>query len=374
MKKILIIDDSALMRRVMSDIINTDSEMCVTDTAENGVAAAALLKQGKEYQLILLDINMPRMDGLGFLKYLNDNEIHIPVLVVSSIASKSTEETIRALELGAYDFVKKPSRSMGKEEDFPKRLLAKAKCAFAIQTQKPKHVERQEAEKATPDSMPVKKKAEKKVIPDSAPVEKKAEQGKTKRTQACEFAVIASSTGGPKALQSVVPKLPKTFPCPLVIVQHMPTGFTASLAKRLDEMSACKVLEAEDGMEAEAGKVYVAKGGYQLRVEKDSRGKMVFSVKKEPVRNGLRPCADVFLESLVETPYQNILCTVLTGMGNDATHGLELLKEKKELYAIGQSERTCVVYGMPFAIEKAGLSDEILDLEQIADAMFRRMK
>ena len=374
MKKILIIDDSALMRRVMSDIINTDSEMCVTDTAENGVAAVALLKQGKEYQLILLDINMPRMDGLGFLKYLNDNEIHIPVLVVSSIASKSTEETIRALELGAYDFVKKPSRSMGKEEDFPKRLLAKAKCAFAIQMQKPKHVERQEAEKATPDSMPVKKKAEKKVIPDSAPVEKKAEQGKTKRTQAREYAVIASSTGGPKALQSVVPKLPKTFPCPLVIVQHMPTGFTASLAKRLDEMSACKVLEAEDGMEAEAGKVYVAKGGYQLRMEKDSRGKMVFSVKKEPVRNGLRPCADVFLESLVETPYQNILCTVLTGMGNDATHGLEQLKEKKELYAIGQSERTCVVYGMPFAIEKAGLSDEILDLEQIADAMFRRMK
>lgn len=372
MKKILIIDDSALMRRVMSDIINTDSEMCVTDTAENGVAAAALLKQGKEYQLILLDINMPRMDGLGFLKYLNDNEIHIPVLVVSSIASKSTEETIRALELGAYDFVKKPSRSMGKEDDFPKRLLTKAKCAFAIQPLK--HVERQEAEKAIPNSMPVKKKAEKKVIPDSVPVEKKAEQGKTKRTQACEFAVIASSTGGPKALQSVVPKLPKTFPCPLVIVQHMPTGFTASLAKRLDEMSACKVLEAEDGMEAEAGKVYVAKGGYQLRMEKDSRGKMVFSVKKEPVRNGLRPCADVFLESLVETPYQNILCTVLTGMGNDATHGLEQLKEKKELYAIGQSERTCVVYGMPFAIEKAGLSDEILDLEQIADAMFRRMK
>ena len=387
MKKILIIDDSALMRRVMSDIINTDSEMCVTDTAENGVDAVALLKQGKEYQLILLDINMPRMDGLGFLKYLNDNEIHIPVLVVSSIASKSTEETIRALELGAYDFVKKPSRRMGKEDDFPKRLLTKAKCAFAIQSLK--HVERQEAEKVIPnsmsvkkkaekkvipDSMSVKKKAEKKVIPDSTPVEKKAEQGKTKRTQACEFAVIVSSTGGPKALQSVVPKLPKTFPCPLVIVQHMPTGFTASLVKRLDEMSACKVLETEDGMEAEAGKVYVAKGGYQLRMEKDSRGKMVFSVKKEPVRNGLRPCADVFLESLVETPYQNILCTVLTGMGNDATHGLEQLKEKKELYAIGQSERTCVVYGMPFAIEKAGLSDEILDLEQIADAMFRRMK
>ena len=137
MKKILIIDDSALMRRVMSDIINTDSEMCVTDTAENGVVAAELLKQGKEYELILLDINMPRMDGLGFLKYLNENEIHIPVLVVSSLASKSAEETIQALELGAYDFVKKPSRTLGKEEDFPKQLLAKAKCAFTIQQAKP---------------------------------------------------------------------------------------------------------------------------------------------------------------------------------------------------------------------------------------------
>lgn len=185
--------------------------------------------------------------------------------------------------------------------------------------------------------------------------------------------MIASSTGGPKALQSVV-QTPKTFPCPLVIVQHMPTGFTASLAKRLDEMSACKVLEVEDGMEVETGKVYVAKGGYQLRVEKDNREKMAFSVKKEPIRNGLRPCADVFLESLLDSPYQRILCTVLTGMGNDATHGLEQLKEKKEIYAIGQSERTCVVYGMPFALEKAGLSDEILDLEQIADVMFKRMR
>ena len=270
-KKILLVDDSALMRRVMSDIINTDSEMCVTDTAENGVAAAELLKQGKEYELILLDINMPRMDGLGFLKYLNEKEIHIPVLVVSSLASKSTEETIQALELGAYDFVKKPSRTLGKEEDFPKQLLAKAKCAFTIQQAKP-----------------VKKK-EKKKVADSRPVKKQTDGGKTtKRVQTCEFAVIASSTGGPKALQSVVPKLPKTFPCPLVIVQHMPTGFTVSLAKRLDEMSACKVLEAEDGMEVETGKVYVAKGGYQLRVEKDNREKMVFSVKKEPIRNGLR--------------------------------------------------------------------------------------
>ena len=241
MKKILIIDDSALMRRVMSDIINTDSEMCVTDTAENGVAAAELLKQGKEYELILLDINMPRMDGLSFLKYLNEKEIHIPVLVVSSLASKSTEETIQALELGAYDFAKKPSRTLGNEEDFPKQLLAKAKCAFTIQQAKP-----------------VKKK-EKKQVADSRPVKNQTDGGKTtKRVQTCEFAVIASSTGGPKALKSVVPKLPKTFSCPLVIVQHMPTGFTASLAKRLDEMSACKVLETEDGMEAEAGKVYVA--------------------------------------------------------------------------------------------------------------------
>ncbi len=358
MKKILIIDDSALMRRVMSDIINTDSEMCVTDTAENGVAATELLKQGKEYELILLDINMPRMDGLGFLKYLNEKEIHIPVLVVSSIASKSTEETIRALEMGAYDFVKKPSRSIGREEDFPKQLLAKAKCAFTIHPSK--YVERQETQKQ--------------VKTNSRPVKKRMESAKKKKVQACEFAVIASSTGGPKALQSVIPKLPKTFSCPMVVVQHMPTGFTASLAKRLDEMSACKVLEAEDGMEPEAGKVYVAKGGYQLRVEKGTGGKMVFSVKKEPIRNGLRPCADVFLESLLDASYQHILCTVLTGMGNDATHGLEQLKEKKEIYAIGQSERTCVVYGMPFSLEKAGLSDEILDLEQIADAMFKRIQ
>lgn len=125
MKKILIIDDSALMRRVMSDIINTDSEMCVTDTAENGVAAAELLKQGKEYELILLDINMPRMDGLSFLKYLNEKEIHIPVLVVSSLASKSTEETIQALELGAYDFAKNQAGLWGMKKIFQNSYLQK---------------------------------------------------------------------------------------------------------------------------------------------------------------------------------------------------------------------------------------------------------
>lgn len=109
-------------------------------------------------------------------------------------------------------------------------------------------------------------------------------------------------------------------------------------------------------------------------MEKITERRWLFLLKKSRFENGLRPCADVFLESLLDSPYQRILCTVLTGMGNDATHGLEQLKEKKEIYAIGQSERTCVVYGMPFALEKAGLSDEILDLEQIADVMFKRMR
>lgn len=353
MKKILIIDDSALMRRVMSDIINSDSEMCVTDTAENGIAAIRLLERGKDYQLILLDINMPQMDGIGFLNYLNEKRIHIPVLLVSSIASRSTEETIRALELGAYDFVKKPECGFTTKEDFVEQILSKAKCAFKIYPE-----ERNEVLNGR--EVP-------KILPKTPKLHIKNME------TPCELAVIASSTGGPQALQSILPKFPSNLKCPVVIVQHMPAGFTASLAKRLNEMSSCPVKETEDGMKVEAGSVYVAKGGFQLRIEKNAKGEMVFSEKKEPTCNGLRPCADVLLKSLIEMPYQRILCTILTGMGNDATHGLEQLKEKKEIYTIGQSERTCVVYGMPCAMEKAGLSDVMLDLEQIAEEMLKRI-
>ena len=370
MKKILIIDDSALMRRVLSDIINSDSEMCVTDTAENGIEATKLFAQGKLYDLILLDINMPGMDGIGFLDFMKKNRLRIPILIISSIASKNAEETIRALELGAYDFIKKPENGIHfNMADFQHQVIAKAKCAFIIR-KRPSRV--LPAEQKTGEAKSVR---QEEIKPER---KKKARQSEKKARQSekkafnCDFAVIASSTGGPKALQSVVSKLPSKFACPIVIVQHMPAGFTASLTKRLDEMAVCPVIEAEDGMRVEPGKVYVAKGGFHIRIAEDDNGPF-FTETKDALRNGLRPCADVFLESLQEVRYEKILCVVMTGMGNDATAGLKKLKEKKNVYAIGQSEQTCVVYGMPCSLVKAGLNDEVADLECIAQAMLQKM-
>ena len=251
MKKILIIDDSALMRRVLSDIINSDSEMCVTDTAENGVEATKLFAQGKLYDLILLDINMPEMDGIGFLNFMKKNRLRIPILIISSIASKNAEETIRALELGAYDFIKKPENGIHfNMADFQHQVIAKAKCAFIIRKRPSRALP---AEQKTGEAKSVRQE-------EIKPERKKKARQSEKKAFNCDLVVIASSTGGPKALQSVVSKLPSKFACPIVIVQHMPAGFTASLTKRLDEMAVCPVIEAEDGMRVEPGKVYVAKG------------------------------------------------------------------------------------------------------------------
>lgn len=353
MKKILVIDDSALMRRLVSDIINSEPGLFVADTAENGKIAVELLESKREYDCILLDINMPQMDGIGFLNYLNEKNYTIPTLMVSSIASKSAKETMKALELGAYDFVKKPETIRGiTGEEFKEHLLQKIQYAFKV-----KNVSYSQTKVIVPK--PVEPKKEKVVV--SSPISRVAKKG--------SIIFIASSTGGPKALQSVIPHFPKNIGCPIVVVQHMPAGFTASLAERLDEMSECHVVEAADGEVLKAGVVYVAKGGYQLMVEATGRNEHRLAVRKDPARNGLRPCADICLESLLDSGYEKIYCGVLTGMGSDGTLGLLQLKQMKKVYTVGQSEETCVVYGMPRAAAKAGVVDKVADLQNVADSI-----
>lgn len=354
MKKILIIDDSALMRRTLSDIINSEPDLCVADMAENGKTAVEFLAEQKVYDLILLDINMPEMDGLDFLKYMSENHYMIPTLIVSSMASKSAKETMRALELGAYDFVKKPERLHGVlAEGFKEQLLEKIQCAFKIQ-----HVKM---------SIAARKKTEDSGRARTAQLQKRPTGFSGKRKKSLLF--IASSTGGPKALQSVVPHIPGDIGCPVVIVQHMPSGFTRSLAERLDEMSPCKVVEAQDGDILKNGVVYVAKGGYQLHASLNGQNEHQLLVRRDEPRNGLRPCADIFLESLLDCGYEKIFCAVLTGMGSDGTKGLLQLKKVKDVYTVGQSEESCVVYGMPRAAVKAEVVDQVADLQDIAELL-----
>ncbi len=361
-KKVLIVDDSALMRRLMSDIINSKEYLTVADTASNGVNAMELLNAGKQYDIILSDIKMPKMDGVEFLKELNRRHFQIPVLIVSSIASESTRETIEALELGAFDFVKKPHGSVGQAfRDFENHLVMRIYYACGmdkiIQEPELKQQKVYSMEKKSPElgGSSVKGKSF-----------KKAGENNT-------LVVIASSTGGPRALQSVIPLIPKDFSYPVVVVQHMPAGFTASLASRLNEMSSIRVKEAEDGEILKKGIVYIAQGGKQCELVQKGTGVYQISENNKPARGGLRPCADIFFESLADTSIQNLYCAVLTGMGADASKGLKLMKQQKNVKVVAQNQETCVVYGMPRAAKLAGVVDHMVPLEDVTSTLIKKI-
>lgn len=360
MKKVLVIDDSALMRRVISDIINQDDKLTVAGTANNGEAALEQLVGGAKYDVILVDIKMPKMDGVRLLRELNQKRIRVPSLIVSSIASESGSETIEALELGAIDFIKKPISSIGENfADFRVELLQKVYVATGIDTRGDflaYHHAKAETE-SSPGSSFKKNNTPKKLHT--------ARRG-------TKLVVIASSTGGPKALQSVVPFFPANFPYPVVIVQHMPAGFTNSLAQRLDEMSQIRVKEVRDGEDLRSGTVYIAMGGKQCELIHKPNGEYCFSENDKPPRGGLRPCADIFFESLVDTAFEEIICGVLTGMGSDGTKGISLIRESHNVKCVAQSKETCVVYGMPRAAVDAGIVDDVVPLDKITAQLVRR--
>ena len=366
MKKILIIDDSALMRRVLSDIITSDSRLTVAATATNGLEGLdQVVAHPKDFDTIILDINMPKMNGLEFLEALNKNRLKQRVIVVSTVAKEGAKETIRCLELGAFDFVTKPDSMLEAKGDSFKVKILRTICAACgleiaeetVSGQKPGPTQQEPVYgKLEGNSMSIKSgKAKRRPhVPKGAGSKK--------------LVAIASSTGGPKALQQVIPFLPRNLNAPVVIVQHMPEGFTASLAQRLDETSMLNVVEASDGKMLEKGKVYIAKGGMQLRIEKAGSAYCI-TEKQEPARNGLKPCADIMYESLLDSDFDEITCVVLTGMGADGTLGINQLNEKKNIYVISQTEATCTVYGMPKVIAEVGLCDEVVPLDRVAETI-----
>ncbi len=188
-----------------------------------------------------------------------------------------------------------------------------------------------------------------------------------------KLVMIASSTGGPKALQSVVPFISKNLPAPVVIVQHMPKGFTTTLAGRLNEMSEIEVSEVVDGQYLENGHVYLAAGGKHLEIIQDRRGYFQFKENMSDPIGGLRPCANVTLKSLVSASLDYILCVVLTGMGADGYLGINELRGNHNIFTIAQNKETCVVYGMPRAIVEHGIADEVLPLEGIGKEINKKM-
>lgn len=346
-KKVLIIDDSALMRRMVCDIIAQDDGFEVADMAADGEEGLRLIAQNS-YDVVVLDIVMPVLDGIGVLKRLADMPDAPSIVIFSSEGGDGTQITIQALELGAFEFIKKPVSILGgREERFVRRFLSVLK--LAVQAGERKKVHRQRSRTFVA-----------------------AQKGAAAVGKGSRIVAIASSTGGPKALQRVIPALPANLDAPVLVVQHMPAGFTASLAQRLDEMSVLHVQEAQDGMEITKGNVYIARGGIHMEVVQ--RGKQQFiALKNGPAREGVRPCANFMYESLAETDYALCVCVILTGMGSDGTKGIQNLKPKKQVYTIAQDEESSVVYGMPRSAFAAGIVDQQEPIDRVAQAIINNV-
>ena len=379
-RKFLIIDDSALMRRVISDIIKQNSEYEVLDIAVNGVEGLdKMVAHPRYYDLVILDINMPKMNGIEVLEMLQKNHMKEAVVVVSTLAKEGAKETIQALELGALDFVTKPENFYEvKGEDFKTKIVNMIEMVTGKDLNRNRLsddggkagglgrlknvMEVQRQSRVEPDIKAAALSAE-----ATAAASVGLKRGKDK------LVAIACSTGGPKSLQSVIPLLPANLDAGVVLVQHMPKGFTASLAQRLNMLSKVEVSEAVDGEVIKKGHVYIAPGGIHIKVCKEGTNHVI-RLDSSPAVDGLRPCANIMYESLKETSYDEITCVVLTGMGADGTKGIKsLFDAHKNLHVIGQDADSCVVYGMPRAIADAGLVNEVRSLDNIAESIIKNV-
>lgn len=374
MKKILFIDDSALMRRIFCDIINSDPRFVVEDTAADGLEGLKLVKE-KSYDLILLDLMMPKMDGITFLKKMNQMQYPAKVVIFSMVAGEGTHITIEALSLGATDFITKPQSIEEVHSEKFKKLFFKiiSSVVFEDEADITNLHEREQYESKMHES---------KMHESDANLHKhngnviagliKKKDKKSHGQQAKKVVAIASSTGGPKALMEVLPYLPADLDAPVLVVQHMPAGFTDSLAKRIDSVSKLKVQEASDGMILEKGSVYIAKGGFHMEIRHKNRADRI-CLFDGCTREGVKPCANYMFESLANSKFQEVVCVVLTGMGADGTEGIENLKNSKTVYVITQSKETCAVYGMPRAVDMAELTDESVPLNKVAEAIIKNV-
>ncbi len=346
MKKILIIDDSALMRRVLSVIIDKTNEYMVSYTASNGVEGLEILERCDDISVCLCDINMPRMDGLELLEVVRKKNIKVPFVVISS--SEYAKDTITALELGAIEFIKKPKRMLGETDSAFVGKLTRA-LDMAVESRR-EHT-----------------------ICNKRVIYSEASNSKTlKHSGGGKLVALVCSTGGPKALQHVIPKLPKNLSTPVLVVQHMPAGFTNTMALRLNDISEITVKEAEDGEYIRSGVVYIARGGTHLTLQQEGKQSRIVFDDSPPVM-GLKPCGNIMYNSLINSFYDEIICVVLTGMGADGTKGIRGLAKTNDIFVIAQDENSSTVYGMPKAVYEAGLTDCVCDINDIANEIVKKV-
>jgi len=339
MPTVLVVDDSAFMRRLIGEIIDGSGEFRVVGTARNGHDALRQI-HSLEPDIVTLDVEMPELDGVQTLGYIM-SEMRRPVVMLSAAASQGgVDLTLRCLELGAVDFVRKPSGPISPDlSSVSETLLVALRAANEVNLggvqllARPRFVTEPRAVRS--------------------------------RTSATTAIAIASSTGGPRALAEVIPSLPGDLDAAVLVVQHMPPGFTRGLANRLDGMSELRVTEAEHGDSVVVNRVYLAPGGLHMRVVADGPGAWRIALDDSTALHGVRPSADRLFNSVAEQFGRSSIGVVLTGMGKDGAEGLKAMRAAGGL-GIVQDRATSTIYGMPqAALQRAG-AEHVVGLGQVA--------
>ncbi len=344
----LVVDDSAFMRRVISDLLSGEPDLEVVGTARDGQEGLEKA-QALAPDVITLDVEMPRMSGLEMLERLMAVN-PLPVVMVSSLTRPNADVTVRALQLGAVDFVPKPSGTISLDMHKVREELCRKVRAAA----------------RAPRSALVRCAPARRQPAGPAPYGHKPGRPGGPARSLSRVVVIGASTGGPSALMEVIPRLPADFPGGLLVVQHMPALFTRYLAEHLDAASALAVREAREGDELRDGLCLVAPGGRHLVLAADGR----VALDDSPPQHGVRPAVDVTLESVARSWDGDVLVAILTGMGMDGARGTRAVKARGAR-VVAQDEATCVVYGMPRAVVEMGLADHVVPLQEIAGVLCR---
>ncbi|MDX9977610.1 MAG: chemotaxis response regulator protein-glutamate methylesterase [Candidatus Cloacimonadales bacterium] len=368
--KVLIVDDTVIYRKILKDVVSEIDNTEVIGTAPNGEIALRKI-ESEMPDLVLLDVEMPVKDGLETLVELKAKYPDIGAIMVSGVNERQASITMEALQKGAIDFVPKPiGNNINANIEALRNSLTPIISLF--QTKKIiTSVRRGQAIVSSPPLTEVK-------APIAPIIRKTPEAVKTlsfvsaPNPKRADILVIGVSTGGPNALAKLIPDIPADLNVPILIVQHMPPTFTKSLANHLNSKSNIPVYEAEDGQQIEKNKVYIAPGGKHMIATRKEGQAVIAITDTEPV-NSCKPSVDVLYESIPTVYNANVMSVMMTGMGSDGMNGVKYLK-RTGCYSITQSEDSCVVYGMPRAVDEAGLADETVHLDKLASRVYQLVK
>lgn len=357
--KVLIVDDSAFMRKMINDFLSEHQAIEVIGTARDGRDALKKIKTLRP-DVVTMDIEMPVLNGLEALQLIME-EHPVPVIMLSSTTKQGAENTIQAMAYGAIDFIAKPSGPISLDlhkikEELIQKVISASNANMTSLAKKTTYVKSTITQ--TREYSKIERRDRSKLPPQQGALNKK-------------LVCIGTSTGGPRALQQVITKLPRNLDAPVFVVQHMPAGFTKSLANRLDSLSDVAVKEASDGEIVQNGTVYIAPGGYHMLI-KEMGGNLRIQLDGSTLpRNGHRPSVDVMFESISNITGYSKIAVVMTGMGADGSQGLMDLKKKGVVIAIAESRETSIVYGMPKAAVATNLVDEVQNVDKIAETIMK---